>query len=64
MKYLLDTNVLSEPIKTTPQKTVLESIERHQHEIVTALPVWHELVCGCRRLPVSRKREILENYLY
>ena len=63
MKYLLDTNILSEAVKTTPQKTVLKSIERHQHEIVTAAPVWHELVFGCRRLPVSRKREILENYL-
>ena len=63
MKYLLDTNVLSESVKTSPQKTVLESIERHQHEIVTAAPVWHELVFGCRRLPASRKREILENYL-
>jgi len=63
MKYLLDTNILSEPVKTAPQKTVLELIERHQHEIVTASPVWHELVFGCRRLPASRKREILENYL-
>jgi tRNA(fMet)-specific endonuclease VapC len=63
MKYLLDTNILSEPVKTAPQKTVLKSIERHQHEIVTAAPVWHELVFGCRRLPVSRKRAILENYL-
>ncbi len=63
MKYLLDTNILSEPVKAAPQKTVLKSIERHQHEIVTAAPVWHELVFGCRRLPVSRKREILENYL-
>jgi tRNA(fMet)-specific endonuclease VapC len=63
MKYLLDTNVLSESVKTSPQKTVLISVERHQHEIVTAAPVWHELFFGCRRLPVSRKREILENYL-
>ena len=42
---------------------MLESIERHQHEIVTAAPVWHELVFGCRRLPASRKREILDAYL-
>ena len=64
MKYLLDTNVLSESVKTAPHKTVLKSIARHQHEIVTAAPVWHELVFGCRRLPLSRKREILEHYLY
>ena len=63
MKYLLDTNVLSEAVKTSPQKTVLKSIERHQHEIVTAAPVWHELVFGYQRLAVSRKRGILEAYL-
>ena len=63
MKYLLDTNILSEPVKTSPQNTVLKSIERHQHEIVTAAPVWHELYFGCHRLPASRKRQILENYL-
>jgi len=64
MKYLLDTNVLSESVKTSPQKSVLELTERHQHEIVTAAPVWHELFYGCQRLPVSRKREILETFLY
>ncbi len=63
MKYLLDTNILSEAVKTSPQKTVLKSIERHQHEIVTAAPVWHELVFGYQRLTVSRKRGILEAYL-
>jgi tRNA(fMet)-specific endonuclease VapC len=63
MKYLLDTNVLSESLKTSPQKSVLKLTERHQHEIVTAAPVWHELYYGCQRLPVSRKREILETYL-
>ena len=63
MKYLLDTNVLSESVKTSPKKTVLKSIERYQHEIVTAAPVWHELYFGCQRMPVSRKRKILESYL-
>jgi len=64
MKYLLDTNVLSESVKTSPQKSVLKLTERHQHEIVTAAPVWHELFYGCQRLPVSRKREILETFLH
>ena len=64
MKYLLDTNVLSESMKTSPQKSVLKLTERHQHEIVTAAPVWHEFFYGCQCLPVSRKREILETFLY
>ena len=64
MKYLLDTNVLSESVKKSPQKSVLKLTERHQHEIVTAAPVWHELFYGCQCLPVSRKREILETFLH
>ena len=64
MKYLLDTNVLSESVKTSPQKSVLKLTERHQHEIATAAPVWHELFYGCQRLPISRKREILETFLH
>lgn len=38
-------------------------LERHQDEIVTASPVWHELQYGCLRLPVSRKRYIIESYI-
>jgi tRNA(fMet)-specific endonuclease VapC len=64
MKYLLDTNVLSESVKTSPHQSVLKLTERHQHEIVTAAPVWHELYYGCQRLAISRKREILETFLH
>ena len=42
---------------------MLKLTERHQHEIVTAAPIWHELFYGCQRLPVSPKREILETFL-
>ena len=63
MKYLLDTNVLSEAVKTVPNRHVMTMFEKHQEEIVTASPVWHELQYGCRRLPVSRKREIIESYI-
>jgi tRNA(fMet)-specific endonuclease VapC len=63
MKYLLDTNVISEAIKTTPNKSVLKKLARHQADIVTAAPVWHELQYGCRRLPDSRKRKLIESFL-
>jgi len=63
MKYLMDTNVLSEAVKTISDKSVLNMLEKHRDEIVTAAPVWHELQYGCYRLPVSRKREIIELYL-
>jgi tRNA(fMet)-specific endonuclease VapC len=63
MKYLLDTNVVSECVKTRPNESVLHKLERHEHEIVTAAPVWHELQYGCQRLPRSRKRKIIESFL-
>jgi len=63
MKYLLDTNILSESVKMTPDKSVLIMLERHQHEIATATLVWHELQYGCQRLPRSHKLDILESFL-
>ena len=63
IKYLLDTNILSEGAKTIPNRHVMIMLERHRNEIATAAPVWHELRYGCLRLPVSRKRELLEAYL-
>ncbi len=63
MKYLLDTNVLSEAVKIIPDRSVLDMLEKNRNEIVTAAPVWHELQYGCCRLPISRKREIIESYL-
>lgn len=63
LRYLLDTNILSEPLKVDPDRKVMAMLERHQEEIATAAPVWHELVFGCLRLPVSRKRGMIETYL-
>ena len=63
IKYLLDTNVLSEAIQTAPNDNVMQKLEKHQNEMATAAIVWHELQFGCRRLPVSRKRSLIEAYL-
>jgi tRNA(fMet)-specific endonuclease VapC len=38
-------------------------LERYKHEIATATVVFHELLFGCKRLPESRKRRIIESYL-
>jgi tRNA(fMet)-specific endonuclease VapC len=61
--YLLDTNVLSEAIKTAPNDNVMQKLEKHQDKMATAAIVWHELQFGCRRLPASRKRSLIEAYL-
>lgn len=63
MRFLIDTNVLSEAVKMSPDMSVLKMFEKWGNEIVTGAPVWHELQFGCRRLPRSRKRDFIASYL-
>lgn len=63
MRYLLDTNIISEPLKPDPNARVIAKLSEHRGALVSAAPVWHELRYGCRRLPKSRKRDKIEHYL-
>lgn len=63
MRYLLDTNVLSEPTRPKPNAHVLERLAQRREQVCTAAPVWHELSYGCRRLPESKRRRELTRYL-
>ena len=63
LKYLLDTNIISEPIRPIPNENVVNNINIHKLEIAVATVTIHELLYGCLRLPESRKREILNKYI-
>jgi len=63
LRYLLDTNIISEPLRPIPNQTVLDHLMEHQAEIAIASVVWHELWYGCYRLPTSTKRTVIEAYL-
>jgi len=63
VKYLLDTNVVSEPLRPSPDPRVLGKLREHQGEIALPSPVWHELHYGCARLPRSKRRRAIEQYL-
>jgi tRNA(fMet)-specific endonuclease VapC len=63
LKYLLDTNIVSEPLRSSPSRTVLRRLASHEGETAIASIVWHELQFGCARLPVSRRRDAIERYL-
>ena len=63
LKYLLDTNVVSEALRHEPQRGVIRRLRRHEDEIAISSVVWHELRFGVERLPVSRRREAIETYL-
>lgn len=62
-RFLLDTNVLSEPLKPAPDRHVLEQLSAHAGDVVTASVVWHELVFGVSLLPGGRRRRLAERYL-
>ena len=38
-RYLLDTNLLSEPLKAQPNPAAIAKLQRHRHEIATATAI-------------------------
>jgi tRNA(fMet)-specific endonuclease VapC len=64
LRFLLDTNILSEPLRPQPNAGVLEGLQQHRSVIATASVVIHEILFGCYRLPQeSRKRSDVEDYI-
>jgi len=63
IQFLLDTNIISEPLRPTPNQKLLERLQSHQDEIAIAAVIWHELWFGCTRLPDSARRTAIERYL-
>lgn len=63
LQYLLDTNVVSEPLQLNPRAGVLRKLRLHNGEIAIASVTWHELQFGMRRLPPSRHRTEVQAYL-
>jgi tRNA(fMet)-specific endonuclease VapC len=63
LAYLLDTNVVSEPLRPRPSPGVLRRLRSHESQIAIPSIVWHELQVGVKRLPSSRRRDAIERYL-
>jgi tRNA(fMet)-specific endonuclease VapC len=64
LKYLLDTNIISEPARPIPNANVLHKLDIHKSEVVVSSVAVHELLHGCLRLPQSKRRESLWNYIH
>ncbi|NJK52543.1 MAG: type II toxin-antitoxin system VapC family toxin [Acaryochloris sp. RU_4_1] len=63
LRYLLDTNIVSEPLRISPNSQVLYRLQRDGDKIAIATVVWHELWFGCYRLPSLKKCQAIEQYL-
>lgn len=62
-RFLLDTNVVSEPLRSQPSATIMRRLREHDGDMAIPALVWHELRFGCVRLAESRRREAIERYL-
>jgi tRNA(fMet)-specific endonuclease VapC len=63
LRYLLDTNIVSEPLRLQPDERILRQLQTHREECAIASLVWHELWFGCLQLPPSARRSKIEHYL-
>lgn len=63
VSYLLDTNIISEPLATKPNDGVLERIKVHGTDLAITSITWQELLYGMLLLPAGRRRERIEDYL-
>jgi tRNA(fMet)-specific endonuclease VapC len=62
-RFLLDTKVVSEPLRPQPSAKLLDQLRRYSNDVVIAALTWHELWYGCQRLAPSAKRSAIETYL-
>lgn len=62
MRYLLDTNAVSEPFRPAPSETLLRHLGEHKRATAISVITWQELVSGAARLPKGRRRAALERY--
>jgi len=63
LRYLLDTNILSEPLKPKSHEGVVKRLSENRLYIATAAPVIYEIVQGVYGLPESKKRAEILRYL-
>jgi predicted nucleic acid-binding protein len=60
MKYLLDSNVVSEPAKARPDAAVVTWLDAHELECAVSSITLAELRYGIERLPEGKRRRQLE----
>lgn len=63
VRFLLDSNVLSEPSRPAPNEKVLSKLTQHKAEVGVASLVVHEMLYGCLRLPSLKRRDYLWKYI-
>jgi tRNA(fMet)-specific endonuclease VapC len=61
--YLLDTCVISEPVKPEPSERVMKKLRDHEGLTAISSVVWHELLFGVNRMPPGKRKDRLYAYI-
>lgn len=56
LRFLLDTNAISEPYKASPNAGLLARLAKHAGEISISATTWFELTSGVENMPDGRKK--------
>jgi len=64
VRFLLDTNIVSEPVVAHPQASVLERIREHSGLLAISVVTWQELLYGMHLLPAGKRLDRIEDYLF
>jgi tRNA(fMet)-specific endonuclease VapC len=64
VKYLLDTNILSEPVVARPNPFVLDRIKASGTSLAISSVTWQEVLYGMFLLPAGKRRDQIEDYLF
>ena len=62
--YLLDTNMLSEPLKPRPHAGFMRKFRANASRMAIAVTTWHEALFGMHRLPGGKRRQAIHDYLF
>ncbi|MCC7163010.1 MAG: type II toxin-antitoxin system VapC family toxin [Anaerolineae bacterium] len=63
IKYLVDTNVVSEILRQTPNQKVHARYTEYIKEIALPAVGWHEMWYGVQKLVPSQRRTLVQDYL-
>jgi len=64
LRWLLDTNVVSEPVRPQPDAQVVQMLLKHRNELALPATVLQELHFGWLRMPEGRQRNLVGDYLH
>ncbi len=64
VRYLLDTNIVSEPVVARPSPAVLDRIKGNVASLAISSVTWQEVLYGMFLLPAGKRRDQIEDYLF